>query len=212
MSPTIGLPPPPAEICLETSRKSRYLGGTLIAEWVRTLAEHLQALANPDKCRPECCPRCGSRLHVHSRPERHPKGDPSLPVVLPVLQFRCSALTCWATWRVLPFFLARHLWHAWKPVERAALPEKIAGPAMPIAERTRQRWKARLGCSARTLVVLLAMGGSAALEAIAKEVGLLRTRGDLVAAFARAAAVAPSERLASVGALVHRLERGIRLM
>ena len=216
MSPTIGLPPPPAERCLETPRKSRYRGGTVIAEDVHGLEEHRRRMACPDAYRPSSCLGCGgAELHVHDRPERRPKGDPRLAVVELVLRFRCASEECGATWRVLPLFLARHLWHAWKAVERAVAPAPDAGaePRLPpIAARTRQRWKARLASSARTLVVLLAMSGGAALERAAQHVGLEGTRAELVGAYAAAAATMPGERLSSLGALVDRLERGMRLM
>jgi hypothetical protein len=215
MSPTIGLPPPPAERCLDTSRKSRYRGGTLIAEDVHDLDEHLRRLADHDAYRPTACPTCGgSPMHVHTRPERHPLREPSLPPVVEVLQFRCASEECKATWRVLPLFLARHLWHAWKAIERELLSDaKLATrSAPPIRARTGARWRTRLASSARMLVVLLAMSGGAALENVSKRAGLDGTRQELVLAYAAEAKVEPGERLASLGAVVHRLERGLRLM
>jgi hypothetical protein len=215
VSPTIGLPPPPSESCLETSRKSRYRGGTLVAEDVHDLVEHQRRLADADLYRPVPCQRCeGTAVHVHTRPERHPRGEPSLPPAVPVLQFRCA--DCGATWRILPLFLARHLWHAWKAVERAVTTSPTSGlassSAPPIRARTRQRWWSRLVSSALTLVVLLAASGGAALEEVAKRVGLLGMRAELVDAYAAVATPPLGERLASLGALVHRLERGLRLM
>lgn len=215
MSPTIGLAPPRAEACLDTSRKSRYRGGTLIAEDVHDLSEHLRRLADVDAYRPESCASCGcGAMHVHTRPERHPLRDPSLPAVILVLQFRCANPGCGATWRVLPLFLARHLWHSWKVVERAMVPDAppvaSSGPA-PRA-RTQERWRARLASSARTLVVLFAMSRGAVLEDVAKQVGLDAARGELSLAYAAVAETKSGERLASLGALADRLERGIRLM
>jgi hypothetical protein len=212
MSSTIGLPPPPAEKCLETSRKSSYLGGTLIAEDVHDLAEHQRRVADADGYRPPTCPRCVSAgVHVHMRPERHPRGDPLLPPVVVVLQFRCASEACGATWRVLPLFLARHLWHGWKAVERAVVSD--ASPVgSTMSRRTKERWRERLASSARVLVVVLAMTGGGALEGVAKQVGLSGTRAELVAAYAAVTAAPGGERLSSLGALVHRLERGLRLM
>lgn len=208
MSPTIELSPPPAEKCLETSRVSRYWGGTLIAEDVGDMEEHGRRLADPDLYRPVPCPRCGGKhVHVHARPERRPRGDPSLPPVIRILQFLC--VECSATWRVLPRFLARHLWHPWRVVERSE-PGKLETPR--ISERTKARWALRLGCSARALVVVLAASGGAALEWVAQQVGLDGSRGELVAAFALGVMLAGGERLATLGALLHRLERGLRLM
>jgi hypothetical protein len=215
MSPTIGLPPPPAETCLDTSRKSRYRGGTLIAEDVHDLGEHQRRLADIDAYRPESCGACGHpQVHVHTRPERHPLREPSLPPVVEVLQFRCASGACGATWRVLPLFLARHLWHAWRAVERAVLPDaKLTSSGAPeIGRRTEARWGARLASSGGVLVVLLAMSGGAALEKVSKRVGLGGTRRDVVVRYASEAKTEPGERLAALGALVHRLERGIRLM
>jgi hypothetical protein len=62
------------------------------------------------------------------------------------------------------------------------------------------------------LVAILAASVGAALEEVAKRVGLLGTRAELVDAHAAAAVPPSGERLASLGALVHRLERGVRLM
>lgn len=221
MSPTIGLPPPESARCLDTSRRSRFKGGTLIAEDVRDLAEHRRRLADPDRYRPAQCSRCGhDHLHVHSRPERRPLGDPSLPPSLIVLQFLCAAKACGATWRILPLFLARHLWHSWGAVEHAVRPAepspaRVAPPRISvpkIAPRTQSRWTARLGSSARVVVAVLAASAGVVLEAIAKRVGFLGTRGELVIAYVAAAAPSAGWALASLAAIVHRVEAGIRLM
>ena len=215
MSSTIELSPPPAAGCLETSRRSRYRGGTQIAEDVHDLGEHLRRMSAPDLYRPASCANCGGgRLHVHTRPERHPRGEPSLPAVVEVLQYRCAK--CRATWRMLPLFLARHLWHAWTAVERTVGPGDPAAAASPrsppIRRGTANRWRSRLASSGRFLVVLLATSIGAVQEEIAKEVGLVGTRGELVLAHAKAVSPRSGERLSSLGALLHRLERGIRLM
>lgn len=184
----------------------------MIAEEVHDLGEHQRRLADIDGYRPGSCPTCGrGPMHVHTRPERHPLREPSLPSVVEVLQFRCASDACGATWRVLPLFLARHLWHPWKAVERAVLPAP-ASSAPPIRPRTKARWWSRLESSGRVLVVLLAMSGGAALEDVSKRVGLDGTRRDIVVAYAAQSQAEPGERLASLGALAHRLERGIRLM
>jgi hypothetical protein len=139
-----------------------------------------------------------------------------MPVALEVLQFRCAREACEATWRVLPAFLARHLWHVWKAVERIVRPAAPAAPAVAaaprVAARTQARWRTRLASSARVLVVVLAISAGVVLEEIAKRVGLAGTRGDLVEAYVAMTAPPASERLSSVAALVHRLERGLRLM
>jgi hypothetical protein len=215
MSPTIGLPPPDPEICLVTSRESRFKGGTLIDEDVGDLEAHERRVCDPDRYRPVRCPRCGHDvLHVHCYPERHPRGELGMPPVVRIVQYICAAAECGATWRILPMFLARHLWRAWKTVERVVGPDDTAAQpaAPPVPERTRCRWRSRLAATARTLVVLLAASGGLALETLAARVGLDATRAEFVQTHTAVATVRPGARLASVAALVHRLERGMRLM
>lgn len=215
MSPTIGLPPPDPESCLVQSRVSRFKGGTLIDEDVQDLEAHERRLCDPDGYRPGRCARCGHDvLHVHCYPERHPRGELGMPAVVRIAQYVCAAAECGATWRILPRFLARHLWRAWKTVERvvmpAGMPPSAAAPTIPA--RTEQRWRARFAAAARILVVLLAASGGVALEALASSVGLDASRADLTSAHADVARVAPTARLAALAELVHRLERGLRLM
>jgi hypothetical protein len=192
---------------------SSFKGGTLIAEDVRDLEAHLRRLCDPDGYRPERCPRCGHDvLHVHSYPERHPRGEPGMPPVVRVVQYICAAEECSATWRILPMFLARHLWRVWKTVERVVLPEEVTSAAPPVPERTRCRWSARLAAAARVLVVLFAASGGFVLESVAAQVGLDASRAELVHVYAEQVDVARGAQLAAVAALAHRLERGIRLM
>jgi hypothetical protein len=208
-------PPPEPEDCLTCSRASRYKGGTLVAEEVLDLAAHLRRIADPDGYRPVCCPRCGGLvLHVHDYPRRIPRGEPGLPPEITVVRHICAEPTCAATWRILPAFLARHLWRVWPTVERAACAAQPPPPAPPppIPARTARRWRERLTSAAKLLVVLLATSGGALLEAIAKRAGLESTRLELVDVFAQVAGTPPRRRLADLAAIVHRLERGIRLM
>ncbi len=215
MSPSIGFPPPDPETCLVTSRVSRFKGGTLIDEEVHDLETHEKRLCDPDGYRPCRCPRCGHGvLHVHCYPERHPRGELGMPAVVRIVQYVCAAAGCGATWRILPMFLARHLWRAWKTVERvvipAATPPSAAAPTVPA--RTERRWRGRFAASARMLVVLLAASGGVALEALASRTGLDASRAELTAAHADAARITPGARLCALAELVHRLERGVRLM
>ena len=60
--------------------------------------------------------------------------------------------------------------------------------------------------------MLLATSGGVRLEGLAKTLGLDTTRRELVDAHAVVAKSSVGRRLAEVAALVHRLERGIRLM
>jgi len=213
LSPTIGLPPPDPESCLVASRVSSFKGGTLIAEGVRDLDAHLRRICDPDGYRPERCPRCGHGvLHVHCYPERRPRGEPGMPAAVRVAQYMCAADECSATWRILPMFLARHLWRAWKTVERVVLPGDVPSASTPVPERTRCRWRTRLAAAARVLVVLFAASGGLALEAVAAQVGLDASRAELVHAYAEQTEAPRGARLAAVAALTHRLERGIRLM
>lgn len=136
-----------------------------------------------------------------------------MPAIVRIVQYICAAAECGATWRVLPMFLARHLWRAWRTVERVVMPGGVPrSTAAPIPERTKQRWRSRLSASARTLVVLLAASGGPDLEAIAARVGLDTSRSELADVHAEVAHVVPGERLSALAELLHRLERGMRLM
>ena len=142
--------PPAAERCLVLSYASRgQKGGTLIDESVVDLAGHEARMRDPGSYRPREC-RCGGRtLHIHGRRERRMVGsaraDGGLGTVT-VMVFLCAS--CLATWRVLPAFLSRCLWRAWAVVERVAAGRQRADePRVP--ERTRRRWLARLGQTAR---------------------------------------------------------------
>jgi hypothetical protein len=209
-------PPPEPEGCLTLSCVSRYKGGTLLAEDVHELAAHRQRLAARDPYRPEECHHCHGRvLHVHDYPERKPRGEPGLPPAIRVVRYICAE--CRATWRILPAFLARHLWRAWRTVERTVgaspVPRLDPSPApKPIPKRTAGRWRARLASAARQLVVLLATSGGVLLEEIAKDTGVEGTRRELVDVHAQKAATPPGRRLADLAALVHRLRRGLRLV
>lgn len=213
-------PPPGPEDCLIHFRASRYKGGTLIAEHVPDLATHQRRITDPDAYRPRACPRCQWRtLHLHDYVAREPCGEPDLPQEIKVVRYICTDASCRATWRILPAFLARHLWRAWRTVERTVSPPPAPpqGPATPrapapVPKRTASRWRARLASAAKQLVLLLATSGGALLEAIAKRAGHEGTRRELVDLHAQMAAAPEGRRLADLAALVDRLERGIRLM
>jgi hypothetical protein len=129
---------------------------------------------------------------------------------LRIVIYRCVA--CGGTWRVLPRFLARHLWRRWRVVEAQTVgaPPPPSWPAVPA--RTVQRWKERLRSAARQLVRILSTTANALLEEIARSVGLDATRGELVTVHAAVVGSAPGQHLADVAALIHRLVRGVRLM
>jgi hypothetical protein len=228
------------------SRASRAKGGTLIAEHVHDVATHERLLLDLDGYRPDLCLHCGGEvLHAHDYVERRPRGAPDVAAEIRIRRYICANKECQATWRILPAFLARHLWRVWPTVERVALPATppavavpatplavpvavpatpppasatpLAAPAtppVPIPKRTAQRWRERLASQAKQLVVLLAISGGTLLEAIAKQAGLWATRAELVDVHARMTEtrIAPGRRLADLAAIVHRLERGLRLM
>jgi hypothetical protein len=206
-------PPPEPEDCLIHSRVSRYKGGTLIAEDVLDLATHGRRIVDPDGYRPAACPRCGGQvLHVHDYPRRKPHGEPGMSPEITIVRHICADPACEATWRVLPAFLARHLWRVWPTAERTVGEAPPPLGTAPIPARTKRRWRGRLASSAKQLVVLLATSGGALLEAIAKRMGLVSTRLTLVDVHAQVAATPLGQRLADIAALIHRLERGLRLM
>ncbi len=192
--------PPAAQTCLVSSDASRgRKGGTLIDERVLELSVHETMMKNPASYRPAEC-RCGcTRLHLHDRRERRARGSGA---VVTVVIFLCAK--CFATWRVLPAFLARCLWRTWEVIE-AAISD---GGRQPV--RTVQRWRARLAQTALAATQALATSGAPMLRAVAQRVGLEASRSALVKAYAEATA-SPSM-LAPLAALLHRLSPGLRLM
>ena len=199
--------PPAAESCLVSSYASRggsgQKGGTLINETVVDLAAHETMMKDPGSYRPAEC-RCGcTRLHLHDRRERKARG--SGRAVVTVVIFLCAK--CFATWRVLPAFLARCLWRTWEVVEAALLEDER--PAV-VPARTVQRWHARLAQAAIAATQALATSGDPTLRAVAQQVGLAAPRDALVQAYA--AAVETPSLLAPLAALLHRLSPGLRLM
>src|SRR6266478_5708225 len=109
-------PPPSPDACLVLSRKTRFRGGTLIASDVHDLLEHERRLRDADAYRPVMCPRCGgTRLHIHDHPQRLLVGE-TKTVVIKIVRYICASTDCQATWRLLPAFVARHLWRQWATV------------------------------------------------------------------------------------------------
>jgi hypothetical protein len=207
-------PPPPAPECLERPYPSSQKGGTLIAEDVRTLGAHEQRVCDPDGYRPARCPRCQhDHLHVHDYPVRVLRADEERSWI-GIVRYACAG--CSAIWRILPLLLARHLWRAWRVVERVVEPAPETAPLPirppPVPARTRRRWRQRILAAALVLTQGLATSGRETLRTIAGAVGLEATHGELVAAHAAQAASAPGLRLAELAALVHRLVPGLRLM
>lgn len=210
------LPPPQTDQCLVQSRKSRYKGGTLIAEDVWTREEHQRRLANPDLYRPKSCGNCGEKvIHVHDYPERRPRGL-LLVAAVRVVRFICAAADCGATWRVLPAWIARHLWWTWQAVEATTQWPTSAQPSVTLvvepSKQTVERWLGRLASSARQAVVLMGSRGAEVLRAVAEATGLDARRQELVGFYRDIVAVPDGQRLGAVAPVLDRLERGIRLM
>lgn len=195
-----GLPSTP---CLDRPSSSR--GGTLIATQIEDVEAQREALAQPDRARPsDDCRACGTgRLHVHSRRERKLYGHVGVPSIS-ILVFRCARQQCRALWRVLPKFLARHLWRAWPTVADALEPKPGAPCTVPL--QTRRRWRARLRERAAVLVAVLATRGDDKLGRRAASLGSGALRREVLAAFG-----GPQE-LPVLAALVHRLVPGVRVM
>lgn len=201
------LSPPRPLVCLTKSYLSREVkGGTVIAEDVTTLSRHNEHVVDPDSYRPFVTPcrgcGCGS-VHAHcfrDRRLRPARRDGPVQIVT-VRLFRCAS--CRAVFTVLPAFVARHLWRAWKTIEEVSK-SKLEAP-----RSTARRWLSRLRSDARQLVGLFA----SSVEALAGE---FFKRGwqsrhafveALCALFDRG-----SERFAFTAAWIHRLAAGIRLM
>ena len=200
------------EPCLTRSRAIAHRGGTLIAEDVHDLGTHDQRLADPSGYRPAQCPRCGSGvLHVHDYPRRKLRGGSRTEIR--IIRYLCAYARCAATWRILPAFVARHLWRAWETVAATvSAPPAANTDATTIPRRTARRWHARLQAPAKHLIVLLATTYGSVLETIAKRAGLQATRSELVDHYAVVIRPPVGRALGHLASLVHRLEPGFRLM
>lgn len=197
------LPPPQPPSYLVAPYPSSQKGGTLVAEDVTDLTTHRRRLCDPDGYRPRRCPTCGHDvMHVHDYRTRVLRGDPEQPATQ-VVRHRCAHPSCGARWLILPHLLARRLWRQWRVVEASTRSERPSHwPSVP--SRTRRRWRARLRSAGRMLVQVLAASGSEALGRVAKSVGLLATRLEVVGALDLG--------LAEAATLLHRLAPGLRLM
>jgi hypothetical protein len=195
------IPPPPPPICLEQRYPSSQKGGTLIAGGVVDLASHARRMLCPDSYRPAQCDNCGCcALHVHDRPWRVTRGEFGSAGVR-ILRFICSR--CRATWRIVPEFLARHLWRTWTTVCRAVGLAGASTGRSAIPERTMRRWKSRLESAAGQLRQVLCGCAEASVSTAARGAGDLATRLQVVSAVGGG--------LAAVAALVHDLAAGVRV-
>jgi hypothetical protein len=177
----------------------KYVGGTVIAAHVVTLAQHEAALANPDLVRPRECAACKwPTLHVHERRSRKLDGLGSAST--DILIFRCAR--CQVVWRVLPALLARHLWRTWDAIS-IALDKGHNRSTTPM--RTLLRWLQRLCEHARMLIVVLGQWGPACPRAVA-ELGVDATRRHVIEAYGGFG------RLADLAQIVDHLVPGVRVM
>ncbi|MBV1904418.1 MAG: hypothetical protein KUG58_12365 [Marinosulfonomonas sp.] len=188
---------------LDRPRPRKQKGGTLLARHLTTLEKHQAALANPALAGQSCCAACKiGGLHMHDRRERLFQGEVGGPGRTQVLIFRCSRrATCGATWRILPHFLARHLWRRWTLVGVV-----LGGSRHRVPQRTEQRWRQRLATAAAVMVALLEQAPTHEWTDVAVRAGGDATRSDVIAA------AGGPERLANLAAIIDHLEAGVRLM
>lgn len=181
---------------------------------------HARRVCDPDGYRPERCPRClHPTLHLHDHLERVQRADPHGSVIS-IVRYQCAHPDCGATWRVLPAFVARHLWHPWdritEQVVTADAPDATQSAPRPraaaIPPRTRERWKSRLCCAARLLLVTFLAAMVPHGVVLATDVGLDGTREQLVSAYRTVHALPADRSLWVLAAHLHRLEPGLRLM
>ncbi len=210
--------PPAIPSCLMNPYASRphQKGGTMIAEDATDLDRHRIDLLDPDRYRPEACPRCGHRmLHAHEFRHRAPRDLPQFDIRL----YRCARKACRAIWRILPGFIARHLQRAWPTIEVAVTdagalppPPKVDGTRPPkVPERTMRRYLGRLSLTAAALRAAFAAAEAAVADLVRRLIGEL-SRAAFCQAFADAGLVPASRRLGSVASWTHRIVRGLRLM
>jgi hypothetical protein len=118
--------------------------------------------------------------------------------------FRCANESCHAVFTVLPAFIARHLWRAWKTVEAVAQ-RKLKAPAT-----TARRWFTRLESDASQLVRVFRDFGDRGVRDHLSQTrprtreGLLKAMTPLLGGLTCSFAL--------VAAWIHRLEGGLRLM
>ncbi len=150
--------PPSPEACLVHSRQARFHGGTLIVLDVHELAEHEERLRRPDGFHPATCPRCGgSRLHVHDHLHRILWDELRVERV-ELVRYICARDDCGATWRVLPAFVARHLWRRWTTVARTIAHDQVARRSSARKDDLdvgRHAWTPPRGSSSTSLPILM---------------------------------------------------------
>jgi len=204
------LPPPEPAPCLVQPYPSSQKGGTLIVEHVTERDEHRRLLCDPDGYRPRECDRCHHKvLHVHDYLERILAAD-SVEHRIGIVRYQCAG--CQAIWRILPAFVARHLWRSWDTVKAFTLSASPPPTQPPVPARSQQRWRERWRASAIALLQLFSASWAAPLVRVAAAVGHEGTREDLVRAYTAERREELGDPLAAVAGLAHRLMPGLRLM
>ena len=127
-----------------------------------------------------------------------------------IIRYDCAA--CGGIWRVLPAFVARHLWRSWPVVDVVTVGAPPPADQPEVPERTQRRWAARLCSSGALLVQILATSGQAVLVKIATAVGLAPMREAIVHEHAAQMGIGDGWKLATLAALIHRLAPGVRLV
>ncbi len=193
------------------SRRKRYRGGTVIAVDVHDLAEHERRICRADGYRPPICLRCGAGpLHVHDYLERVLPGNARIPR-MNIVRYICTDANCRATWRVLPAFVARHLWRHWETVARTITGDPQRSGDAPVPDRTRRRWNARLRSAARQVVNILAQHDADNIALFVRVEQLAWTRREFVELLWVGRVLGPHGP-ADIAAALHVLEPGVRLM
>lgn len=111
-------------------------------------------------------------------------------------------------WQVIPGFLARRLWRRWEVVE-GALTGKRRRSHIHVPGRTRRRWRSKLASDGRVVRHVLSATQQPGLEAVLRRVQPICTRGEVLSAYR---GYAGEDVLAELGALLHRLAPGLRMM
>ena len=200
-------PPSDAQVVLrgyiDRPRPRKQKGGTVLARDVTTFEQYEAALADPALFKLSRCLSCKvGVMHVHDRRERIFAGEVGGPGRTEVLVFRCNRQDeCGATWRVLPHFLARHLWRRWTLVGVV-----LEDGRHRVPRRTQQRWRRRLASAAAVVVALLGQAATHDWTEVAVRAGMDATRGEVITA-----AGGPT-RLADLAAIIDHLQPGVRLM
>jgi hypothetical protein len=135
-------------------------------------------------------------MHAHDSRTRLCQLEGAPPVIA-IARHRCAHPDCGAQWQTLPAFLARHLHFNWPRVEGACGGRPCGSRGRRPSTWTVWRWLERLASSAARLVRLLADAGRPLRTAV-------RTRRELLDALGLS--------LSTVGAWVHALMAGVRLM